>query len=80
MIRVWDLQQLPENVDDRLPTYTFTGPKERIGFVRFVDNTTLETLTINAPPGFPYFRWNVVTGEFVNTYDAVHDITSTVRP
>ncbi|NJL57406.1 hypothetical protein HC928_21405 [bacterium] len=58
-IRVWDLTNLPANLDDRAPTYRWQGADARFAEVRFVDNTTIETKdyydTIQ--------RWNILTGE-----------------
>ncbi|MFN8531861.1 MAG: hypothetical protein U0670_24915 [Anaerolineae bacterium] len=40
-IRVWDLQNLPENVEDRLPIYRLPLPQSLESRVYFTDNTTL---------------------------------------
>jgi WD40 repeat protein len=57
-IRVWDLSNLPENVEDRLPIYRFAGPGKRIVDLRFVDNTTIETTAADGQTS----RWDVLSG------------------
>lgn len=61
MIRVWDLTNLPEDFDDRDPTYNYHGPAARIQSVRFIDNVTIETTSAEGVQ-----RWNVETGELVS--------------
>ena len=61
VLRVWDLQNLPENIEDRLPTYRHDGPAARISGVRFVDNQTIETTSDEGVQ-----RWDVTTGALVS--------------
>lgn len=63
MIRVWDLENLPEELNDRDPIYRYQGPDARIRRVRFVDNVTIETTSAR---GVQY--WNIETGAEV-TWD-----------
>lgn len=59
-LRVWDLQNLPENVDDRDPIYRHGGPDAPISSVRFVDDSTIETTSADGVQ-----RWDVTTGVYV---------------
>lgn len=59
-IRVWDLQNLPEKVEDRLPIYRHGGPESVIRSIRFVDSTTLETTTDAGVT-----RWDVFSGAYI---------------
>ena len=60
MIRVWDLYNLPENLEERDPVFNYDGPWARVRSVRFVDNITIETTSSEGVQ-----RWNVETGELV---------------
>jgi WD40 repeat protein len=62
MIRIWDLQNLPEILRDRDPVYAWPGPDELVRGVSFIDEDTLE-LTISSDTGKTY-RMNIHTGEF----------------
>lgn len=59
-LRVWDMQNLPENVEARLPTLRIGTGGDRIRGLQFVDNTTIRVTTIEGDS-----LWNVVTGEQV---------------
>jgi WD40 repeat protein len=61
MIRVWDLQNLPEALNDRDPTARYDGPYAYIRSIRFVDNVTVETISVE---GTQY--WNIETGAEVS--------------
>jgi WD40 repeat protein len=63
-IRVWDFQNLRA---DGKPNFMYTVPISRIGMIRFVDNTTLETDLIRISRYL--YRWDLMSGEFVNAYD-----------
>ena len=58
-IRVWDLQNLPEEFMDRQPI-RYHGPNARIRAVRFVSNTIIET---ESNEGIQY--WDIETGQQV---------------
>ncbi len=60
MIRVWDLHNLPEELDDRDPVYRHHGPDALIQSIRFVDEGIVETTSV-----LGIQHWNVVTGEEV---------------
>ncbi|MBI1278387.1 MAG: hypothetical protein GC179_09690 [Anaerolineaceae bacterium] len=60
-LRVWDLTNLPANFSDRLPTYRFEGPMSIIHLVRFLDATTVET--VSSENGTQ--RWDVTTGQLL---------------
>ena len=55
-VRVWDLQNLPENVEDRLPDYRLANPTDTyyIGTIHFLDNNTIE-----ASPGGETVTWTL---------------------
>jgi WD40 repeat protein len=72
-IRVWDLTRLPDAVENRLPVYQYDGPDGRVGYVRFLDERTLETQNVVFSPGGFYLHWDLHTGEFLNTYDPARD-------
>jgi hypothetical protein len=59
-LRVWDIQNLPENIDERLPIYRHGGPDALVWSVRFSDWGVIET---NGDEGVQH--WNLHTGEFV---------------
>jgi hypothetical protein len=61
MIRVWDLQNLPEALNDRDPIARYDGPYAYIRSIRFVDNVTVETISVE---GTQY--WNIETGAEVS--------------
>ncbi len=61
MIRVWDLQNLPEALNDRDPVAYHHGPDARIDEAQFIDNVTLAVTTVN---GITY--WNVETGMLID--------------
>lgn len=56
-LRVWDLWNLPEAFEERLPVYRHEGPLASIKSVTFVDNSTLETVSTDGVQ-----RWNIVSG------------------
>jgi WD40 repeat protein len=60
-IRVWDLTALASAYEDREPTYRHTGPDALISSLRFVDNTTFETIDIDGVRQ----RWDVTTGIYI---------------
>jgi WD40 repeat protein len=60
-LRVWDLNNLPANFDDRQPIYRHEGPIKVITAVRFIDSQTIETTS-----GEGVQRWNILTGEAVS--------------
>jgi hypothetical protein len=57
-LRVWDLDNLPEHFEDRLPIYRHEGPIAVIQSLRFITNEILET---TSPDGVQ--QWNILTGE-----------------
>ena len=59
-LRVWDVQNLPENVADRLPIYRYGGPKALIQSVRFADWGVIETTSAEGVQ-----HWDLHTGEFI---------------
>ncbi|MEP6984826.1 MAG: WD40 repeat domain-containing protein, partial [Chloroflexota bacterium] len=59
-IRVWDIQNLPEKVEDRLPIYRHAGPKTLIWSLRFSDAGVIET---NSKEGIQH--WDLHTGQFL---------------
>jgi hypothetical protein len=59
-LRVWDVQNLPENVADRLPIYRHGGPKALIQSVRFADWGVIETTSAEGVQ-----HWDLHTGEFI---------------
>ncbi|HEX2905389.1 MAG TPA: WD40 repeat domain-containing protein [Phototrophicaceae bacterium] len=59
-IRVWDLQNLPEAVEDRLPLYRHGGPKGLIWSVRFVEPTVIETTSDDGVQ-----KWDLHTGAYI---------------
>lgn len=61
MLRVWDLQNLPAELNDRDPV-SYSGPQATILRLRFIDDSTLETVTVSGSE-----QWNVLTGEPVAT-------------
>jgi hypothetical protein len=56
-IRVWDLQNLPEKLEDRVPVY-FDGPEASIKQVRFTGSTTIETTDAFGVVQ----QWDILTG------------------
>jgi hypothetical protein len=60
-LRVWDLANLPANFADRVPVYRHEGPLDAIEKVRFVDSTTVETVSNDGTQ-----RWNVITGDRIS--------------
>lgn len=59
-LRVWDIQNLPENWADRLPIYRHAGPESRIWSVRFADWGVVET---TSEEGIQ--RWDLHTGAYI---------------
>jgi hypothetical protein len=59
-LRVWDIQNLPEMVEERLPIYRHAGPEALIDSVRFVDWGIVET---NSNEGLQ--RWDLHTGAYI---------------
>lgn len=59
-IRVWDIQNLPEKFEDRLPIYRHAGPKALIQSLRFSDWGVIET---NSKEGIQH--WDLHTGAFI---------------
>ncbi|MBI5667363.1 MAG: hypothetical protein HZC41_05085 [Chloroflexi bacterium] len=59
-IRVWDLQNLPEAVEDRLPIYRHGGPTARIWSVRFAAPGVIETTSEEGTQ-----RWDLHTGVYI---------------
>jgi len=60
-LRVWDLQNLPESFEERLPLYRHEGPIAVIQSLHFVSGDIVET---TSQEGLQ--RWNILTGEQVN--------------
>lgn len=60
LLRVWDIQNLPENFEDRQAVYTHGGPEGLISRVYFVDGETIETISEDGTQ-----RWNIHTGVYV---------------
>lgn len=58
-MRVWDLQNLPANVEDRLPIYRIESPV-RLGNWRFISNTVLELGS-----GENAVHFDLTTGQFI---------------
>lgn len=56
-LRVWDLWNLPDTFEQRLPIYRHEGPVTAIQSVTFLDNTTLETVSEDGVQ-----RWEVESG------------------
>lgn len=61
-IRVWDLQNLEPAYEDRFPIYRHEGPFANIGFLQFVDNTTIETRSADGVQ-----LWDLHTGELIES-------------
>lgn len=59
-IRVWDIQNLPENVKDRLPIYRHAGPEAQIRSVIFSDWGVIETTSTEGKQ-----HWDLHTGAFI---------------
>jgi hypothetical protein len=59
-LRVWDIQHLPERVEDRIPIYRHGGPKARIWSVRFSDWGVIETTSEEGVQ-----HWDLHTGEYI---------------
>jgi len=59
-LRVWDLQNLPTNFADRLPTYRHAGPKSPIWSVHFVAPLVVETESAAGRQ-----KWDIITGKFI---------------
>lgn len=57
-LRVWDLHNLPESVEDRLPIYRHGGPGGIVKAMQFIDDVTIETTTDAGVT-----RWNLHSGE-----------------
>lgn len=60
VIRVWDIQNLPEAVDERLPIYRHGGPEARIWSARFVDWGVIETTSSEGTQ-----KWDLHTGAYI---------------
>jgi hypothetical protein len=56
-LRVWDLWNLPEVFEQRLPIHRHEGPIQTIQSVTFIDNTTLETVSNDGVQ-----HWNLQSG------------------
>jgi WD40 repeat protein len=61
VLRVWDLANLPEKFEDRLPVYRYDGPERIIHALHFVSNEVVETTTLDGTQ-----QWNILTGEQVS--------------
>lgn len=59
-IRVWDLQNLPENAENRLPIYRHGGPEARIWSATFSDWGVIETTSEEGTQ-----HWDLHTGAFI---------------
>ncbi len=59
-IRVWDLQNLPENNEDRLPIYRHGGPRASIWSITFSDWGVIETTSEEGVQ-----HWDLHTGVFI---------------
>jgi len=59
-LRVWDLQNLPTDPRNRLPTYRHAGPKASIWSLRFVAPLIVET---KGEAGRQ--KWDIITGELI---------------
>jgi WD40 repeat protein len=61
VLRVWDLANLPEQFEDRLPIYRYDGPERIIHALHFVSNEVVEATTLDGIQ-----QWNILTGEQVS--------------
>ncbi len=61
-LRVWDLHNLPEQPEDRLPVYRHGGPGSFIRTVRFIEATVVEVTTERG-----ITRWDILTGANIPT-------------
>jgi hypothetical protein len=61
-LRVWDLHNLPERLEDRLPVYRHGGPGAFIRTVRFIEATVVEVTTERG-----ITRWDILTGANIPT-------------
>lgn len=59
-IRVWDIQNLPENIDERLPIYRHGGPNALIDSLRFSDWGVIETTSADGVQ-----HWDLHSGAFI---------------
>jgi WD40 repeat protein len=59
-IRVWDIQNLPASVDDRLPIYRHAGPEALIWSADFSDWGVIETTSEEGTQ-----HWDLHTGAFI---------------
>jgi WD40 repeat protein len=59
-IRVWDIQNLPEAFEDRLPIYRHGGPDALIDSLRFSDWGVIETTSADGVQ-----RWDLHTGVYI---------------
>jgi len=59
-LRVWDLQTLPEVVEDRLPHFRYEGPQAMVQSLRFIDGTILETTSNDGIQ-----LWDILTGNLI---------------
>jgi hypothetical protein len=59
-LRVWDIQHLPANFEDRLPIYRHGGPEALIQSVRFADWGIIETTSADGVQ-----RWDLHTGVYI---------------
>ncbi len=57
-LRVWDIQNLPEAYEDRLPIYRHPGPDANIHCLRIVSDRVVETIT-----DYGIERWHIETGQ-----------------
>jgi WD40 repeat protein len=59
-LRVWDLQNLPTDIADRLPIYRHGGPKALILSVTFSEPSVIETTS-----GEGRQKWDLYTGAYI---------------
>lgn len=59
-LRVWDIQNLPPNFEDRLPIYRYAGPEALIRSVSFSDLSIIETKSDDVVQ-----HWDLHTGAFI---------------
>jgi hypothetical protein len=69
-IYVWDLQQPSA---DGMPNYIHDGLDSRMGHLQFLDGVNIEVQNLYAGPRYG-FRWNIVTGDYITTFDYVDNI------
>jgi hypothetical protein len=57
---VWDLQNLPDKVEDRLPIYRHGGPEALITSLRFAEPGVIETTSKDGVQ-----KWDLHTGVYI---------------